>query len=185
MAISRRDDGVWVDSRGPSRLPAPVADAMGDGSRVVRLDPGEDPHLLYLIPWDPSVEQPKSESDRCKAILFSKLAAAAAAQLGHVVIPQRVSLAVQELLAAATYGVSNKWRERQAIDEVQRQCRTFLADALKGVQGLEVSLPRGPHVVQLTLSAEEDRGNAIEAILGADPMRIPDTTQTSWLEDSS
>lgn len=182
VAISRREDGVYVDARGPARLPGPVAAAIGDGVRVHELRPGVDAHLLYLIPWDPSVEQAKEERERCKAILFSKVAAAAVAQIGHAEIPQRVTLAIQALLASATYGVSNKWRDRSAIEEVQRQCAAFLADAVKSIGSLEVSLPGSPRSVQLTLSNEDARTQAIEAILGADPLKIPDTHQTSWLD---
>lgn len=185
IAMSRREDGVYVEARGPARLPSPVADEIGSGSRVLAVQPGEDVHLLYLIPWDPSVEQTKSERDRCKAILFSKVAAAAVAEIGRAEIPQRVSLVVHTLLAAATYGVSNKWRDRSSIEEVQRQCATFIADAVKRIASLEVSLPGGPRAVQLTLSNEDTRTEAIEAILEADPMKIPDTRQISWLDSGA
>src|ERR1700730_6704307 len=79
---------------------------------VLRVPLGEDVRPLYLIPWDPSVDQVPDMRDYCRNILLARVAQHAAAQVGQTAAPALVSLEGRALLREATSGMSARWQER-------------------------------------------------------------------------
>jgi hypothetical protein len=74
----------------------------------------EDPRPLYLVPWDPSVQQAPEMRQYCRAVLFARVASEAISVMGHatVAVPDRFVLKIEPLLSAATFGVSDRWVRR-------------------------------------------------------------------------
>lgn len=97
---------------------------------VLRLADDQDPRPLYLIPWDPSVQQEPAMRKFCQDVLFARVAQAAAARIGQTVPPAPVSLEGRWLLTEATSGLAGRWRDRSAVDRAESECVELIKRAL-------------------------------------------------------
>jgi hypothetical protein len=164
VVVAPCPDGDW---------PEPIA-ALVPEAPVILLGRNEDPRPLYLIPWDPSVQQSREMRGYCRAVLFARVAAEAVAVLGHETVPQRVVVKVEPLLSAATFGVSDRWRSRSDLSRTLRECKRFLVEALGPLRDqLAVAQPTDPERVELTIRSQDDLEQALEALLRADPFGGP------------
>jgi hypothetical protein len=176
LGLFRSDDGdvcVQRSSR-DGDWPEPAASALEPPARIIRLDPEEDPRPLYLLPWDPSVQQDREMRAFCRSVLFARVAAETVAVLGHETVPQRAILKVESLLSSATFGVSDRWRSKRDLARTIRDCTRFLTDALSPV-GEQLGLVSAvdPHRIELTVRTQADLDDAIEALIRANPLEGP------------
>ena len=190
LGIFRSDDGDVCVQRSPGDSgdwPEPAASALEPPARIIRLDPEEDPRPLYLVPWDPSVQQDREMRAFCRSVLFARVAAETIAVLGHETVPQRTILKVESLLSSATFGVSDRWRSKSDLGRTIRDCTRFLADALAPVsERLGLMQAVDPHRIELTLRTQADLDEAIEALVRANPLGGPapePENQLSLLDD--
>lgn len=170
LGVARRQGGMYVERSDTEGWPAALAGALQEAVRVIELKPDEDPRPLYLIPWDPGVDQDPEMRNYCRSVLFARVLTEATAVVGRADVPQRISLAVDHLLSQATYGISERWRSRGDLAKVVGECKRFLGGALAPVrERLSVALPSSPDRVELTLHSQSDQDTAIDALEKANP----------------
>ncbi len=174
LGVSREPDGVYVERSPRGGWPAALQAAISGPTRVIAVEPDDDPRPLYLIPWDPGIPQDPEMREFCRAVLYSRLAAEATAVLGRAQVPNRVVLQMDRLVSEATFGVSDRWRSKGDLAKVLVECKRFVAAALGPVkERLSVALPSGPERVEFTLNSGSDQEAAIDALTKADPFGAP------------
>jgi hypothetical protein len=158
--------GDWPGST--SRLPPEAT--------VMFLAKDEDPRPLYLVPWDPSVQQAPEMRQYCRAVLFARVASEAISVMGHatVAVPDRFVLKIEPLLSAATFGVSDRWRSKSDLNRTIRECKRFLTEAMRPLrEQLSMTQPSDPERIELTLRSQDDLNKALDALLRANPLAGP------------
>ena len=143
---------------------------------VMLLAKDEDPRPLYLVPWDPSVQQTPEMREYCRAVLFARITSEAVATVGHatVTVPDRFVLKIEPLLSAATFGVSDRWRSRSDLNRTVRECKRFLTEALRPLrERLSMTQPSDPERIELTLRSQDDLNQVLDALLRASPFGGP------------
>jgi hypothetical protein len=176
LGLGREDGGRGFLFVEPSsgNWPEPAASVLQPRARVMLLADDEDPRPLYLVPWDPSVEQEPEMREFCRAVLFARVTSEAIAVLGHETVPQRVVLKLEPLLSAATFRVSDRWRSKADLNRTIRDCKRFLVAALAPIRDrLSLAQPGDPDRIELTVRAQTDLNDAIDALERVDPFRGP------------
>jgi hypothetical protein len=163
MGLGSDADGVWLQIHTQSGVASGL-----DGQRVgfIQAPAGEDVRPLYLIPFDPDVEQSKELHDYGRAVLFTKVTVAAASRIGTETVPARIVLDTRELLSTATYGVFRKWRA-PAATRVAQVAAQGLARKLRSLAD-EVLLTSHGTIVELTLADDAIRERVAERLVVAD-----------------
>ncbi len=190
LGLFRADQGrgaLCVEPSSGDAWPEPAASVLRPLAPVIALAEDEDPRPLYLVPWDPSVQQDRGMREYCRAVLFARITAEAIAALGHETVPQRTVLKIEPLLSAATFGVSDRWRSKRDLNRTVRECKRFLANALAPVkERLSLAQPADPDRIELTLRTEDDLNDVIDALERANPFSGPapePEAQLSVLDD--
>lgn len=159
-------EGVAIRSCESGNLPAALADAIEEPVLVIKSPPDEDPRPLYFIPWDPGVTQSPEEEALCREMLFARVLMEAVQDVGRCSPPDRLVISMQNLLARATFGVSEKWRARHDLQKLERETKLRLGKTLEPLKDrLSIAVPSGPERVELTLHSGDDRDDAVEQLL--------------------
>ncbi len=175
LGLAREVGGGLYAALSPGdEWPEAVASVFDPPALVAGLDEDVDPRPLYLVPWDPSVQQDPEMRAFCRAVLFARITSEAIAVLGHERVPQRIILKLETLLSAATFGVSDRWRSRRDLNRTIRDCKRFLASALGPVRDrLALAQPSDPDRIELTVRSQAELDSAIEALGRANPFGGP------------
>lgn len=163
LGVERRADGLYLKLAEGSGLPPALSTACSSEPRVVEVGADDDPRPLYLIPWDPSVEQAPDERAFCQNVLFARLAAEAVSVIGRAPVPGRVQLDVDDLLTAATFGVYPRWRSKGDVRQVQRESRRYLVEAMQPIDGVDVTTA-GQTRLECEIADDDARLKAIDAL---------------------
>lgn len=100
-------------------FPGPGGTALADDVVVVPAAGSEEnARPLYLVPFDPSVEQDDDERVHCLRVLLARGQAHAASVLGRGPAQGTAVLQGLELIDAATYGLAKYWRDTSARDRL-------------------------------------------------------------------
>lgn len=150
-------------------LPGPAGDALAEPVTVLEAaGPDEDARPLYLVPFDPSIDQSDEERSACLRILLARARAQAASVLGRSPAPGNAILEAHQLLEDATYGLSKFWRDNKARDaaahEVLKFVRAALGSLRKGTAPF-VAEGNGPRRLEVHLQSEDQRQGCAEAVL--------------------
>lgn len=130
--------------------------------------PDEDARPLYLVPFDPSVEQDEEERSLCLRILLARARAHAASMIGRGPASGTVVLEGHALLDAATFGLSKFWRDTKARDAVSHEVLRFLKAGLAAMRGPSapfVTEGSGPKRIEVVLRSEDHRQECAEAVM--------------------
>jgi hypothetical protein len=127
----------------------------------------ENARPLYLVPFDPSVEQSEEERNACLRILLARARAEAASRIGRSPAPGNTVIEGCELLEGATFGLSKLWRDNNARDGAAHEVLKFVKAALGTLRGRApyVVDGNGPRRIEIHLKSEEQRQECAEAAL--------------------
>lgn len=168
VGLDRQDDGLYLGPAHGDELPRPAAAVLDTAQRIWAIAPEDDPRPLYLIPWDPSVEQDEDLEAFGKALLGARFLNQATGEIGRLPLPTTTVLRMDQLLEQATLGVSNHWRDRSAIDRVEEAGKRAIVRAIQDAEvELDIIAEAGPHRVQVTITKEEQRNAVIAALEAA------------------
>jgi hypothetical protein len=165
--------GLVVEQAG-GQLPEAAREAL-DGEVVIleAAGPEEDARPLYLVPYDPSVEQTADERTRCLRILLARARAHAASLIGRSPAPGTAVLEGAELLHGATFGLSKFWSDTQARTAAAHETLRFVKAALRSMRSSTPFMMDGssPVRIEVTLNCDGHRQECAEAIMTA---RLPE-----------
>lgn len=172
IRLDRDERGVLVSFEGGDPLPAPAAEALAEPTLCLPAEPDDDPRPLYLIPWDPTVEQDPEHARYCRRQLGARVLNAMLSRVGRMQLPCNEVVRMDELVEAATFGVSRYWRDAKAVDQVYRAAQQTIAAALRGASAeIEVSEGSSPIHLQLIVTDEATRDAIIDALDAADELQ--------------
>lgn len=125
-------------------FPGAGGEALADDVIIVpAAGPEEDARPLYLVPFDPSVEQDDEERVLCLRILLARGQAHAASILGRGPTKGTAVLQGPELIDAATYGLAKYWRDSAARERAGQEILRFVKSALSAMRK-----PKAPMVTE-------------------------------------
>lgn len=177
-------EGVIV-SLSEGTLPGRAGDVLAEPCVVVpAAGDGEVARPLYLVPYDPSVEQTDEERDRCLRVLLERARTHITSLIGRAAPPTTVVVDGMQVLADATYGLSAYWLDISARDAAARRALGFAKTALRQLK------PTAPEVterssnpprleVRLTSAVERDAAanGLMAAVLPGDLDALDDAQQ--------
>ena len=127
----------------------------------------EEPRSLYLIPFDPSVEQEDEERRYCLRVLLARGRASAASTVVNSPEMGTIVLEGNALLRDATYGLSVYWSDHSARDRAADRILKFTKSALLGMKlnAPHVSEGMSPRRLEVLTSSENQRQACADAIM--------------------
>lgn len=174
LGLSRDDEGIKLCGAGTGDLHPRLWHLRENPTIAVDLATEEDPRLLYLIPWIPDLGQEQAMGSFCEDVLFARLLSVAESVVGRAQPPERLVLYMDRLLSDATYGLSDKWRERATLRRIHEACQRFLLRALRPVaERLSVASQSGPPRIEMELRTRDDAEAAVATLLRQDPTAHP------------
>jgi len=127
LGIHVREDGIYLQPAPAASVPVTALQAAPPGGvRVMELEGGEDPRLLYLIPWDPSIG-PADEYER--RVLEERVRSALTSLVGSRLDAPAFEVSLDEILQAAVE-VWEVWRDRQATAGFRNAVRVYVRRVL-------------------------------------------------------
>jgi hypothetical protein len=141
LGIHIREDGVYLQPAAdadPPLLSFPSDRAAG--LKVMRLEPGDDPRPLYLIPWDPSVGASSDEYE-LRAV-EERVRSAVIALIGSRLDATSFNVSLDEILRAAIE-VWDVWRDREATAGFRNAVRAYVRRVLAQLRRLGLMIETG------------------------------------------
>lgn len=137
LGIHIRDDGVYLKPTLKANVPVTALQAPPpDGARVMELENGQDPRLLYLLPWDPSIG-PADEYER--RVLEERVRSALTSLIGSRLDALTFEVSLDEILQAAVE-VWEVWRDRQATTGFRNAVRVYVKQVLAQLRKMGVDI---------------------------------------------
>lgn len=130
--------------------------------------PEEDARPLYLVPFDPSIEQDDDERALCLRILLARGRAHAASVLGRGPAQGTAVLLGHELIDAATYGLAKYWRDSNAREKAAHEILRFVKSALAAMRKPKAPMVMegsGPKRLEVAIQSGEHRQECADAVL--------------------
>lgn len=171
IRLDRDDRGLLIGPARGDQLPPPAADVLDESVVAIHVAPEDDPRPLYLIPWDPSVEQEPDLADYGRWQLGARILNAMIGRVGRITLPAAPVIRMDELLQEATFGASRYWRDPRAVDRVLRSAQRAIFSAIQAAALATASEGTSPIHVQVRLASEEEREALIEALEAADELQ--------------
>jgi hypothetical protein len=169
LGLSRQSDGVYLHDQHPAgQLPSRLERLLSAPQRVHEVDVETDPRPLYVIPWDPGIDQQSLGARYGRKVLQERIRSAAIARLGRAPIPGTVDLNCDDLLAEGTRGFYAVWRDRGQVQGLRSEVRRFLRDSLapsgsrlpESVTPLQGSVPGW----RIALQSEAERDSLLDRL---------------------
>lgn len=114
-----------------------------------------DPRPLYLIPYDPSVDQAPEERDYCLRILHERIHGALLGRIGRLLLPGSATFTDEELLNEATFGLFDQWESRDACKSLRNRCRHLLVKIASALSGREAGALRQVSVAEWRIEVND------------------------------
>lgn len=128
----------------------------------------EDARPLYLVPFDPSVEQDDKERALCLRVLLARGQAHAASVLGRGPAQGTAVLEGLELIDAATYGLAKYWRDASARDRAGHEILRFVKAGLTSLRKPKtpmMAMGGGGSRLEIVIQSAEHRQDCAEAVM--------------------
>ncbi len=128
----------------------------------------EDARPLYLVPFDPSVDQDDDERAECLRILLARGQAHAASMLGRGPAQGTAVLQAHELVEAATYGLAKYWRDSSARDQAGHEILRFVKAGLSSLRKPKtpmMTMGGGGSRLEVVIQSAEHRQECAEAVM--------------------
>jgi len=137
MGIYVRDDGIYLKPAPAANIPVTALQELSfDGVRVVEIQDGQDPRLLYLLPWDPSVG-PRDDYER--QVLEERVRSALTSLIGSRLDMPTFDVSLDEVLQTAVE-VWEVWRDRQAAAGFRNAVRVYVKQVLAQLRKMDVHI---------------------------------------------
>jgi hypothetical protein len=186
VAIEILDDGVWL-SLGPGEAPPlPLQAAVGTPGRIVEIAPNQAPLPLYIIPWDPGVQQDDRLADFGKALLSARILNETVAMVARSTVPTVMVLLASDLLAKATFDISSSWRAREEVDAVESLLISRLQKWVRSIPDIDPRRENKPHALHFSIRSEEKRSELISVLEDVDEweaLRGPEQTELDFADE--
>lgn len=132
LGISVNEDGVYLHFARPEQMPFSVSTR----EKVMKLDPGEDPRPLYLLPLDPSIS---AQDEYGKRAIQERLRSALASLIGSQLQKKSIRLTWDELMVAAIE-IWPLWKDRNSTRNLRNQAKQYARRILSEIGRLEVEI---------------------------------------------
>lgn len=103
---------------------------------IANFDGESDFHLLYFIPYDPSIEQTPEEQAFCRRILYERILSYILCKVGPSIPPKEIIIAKEDVMREVTFGLYDLWDDvdskkymRNLLKEMMLDLRNFLKEA--------------------------------------------------------
>ena len=147
LGIYVRDDGIYLRPARDAHTPiAALQSSPPTEIRVMQLEDDQDPRVLYLLPWDPSIGLPDEVERRA---LEERVRSALAALIGSQLDALSFQVSLDEILQAAVE-VWDVWRDRQATAGLRNAVRRYVKQILDHLCKMQVDVK--PHQDTFTFS---------------------------------
>lgn len=146
VGIYIQDDGVYLRPTPTASIPITALQSLPpEGVRVMELESGEDPHPLYLLPWDPSIG-PADEYER--RVLEERVRTAIASLIGSRLDTPTFEVSLDEILQAAVE-VWDRWHDRQAAAGFRNAVRAYVKQILAQLRkiGVEIQIRQNTFIL--------------------------------------
>jgi hypothetical protein len=170
------EDGVFLGSPARPTTSALLPAAFFPEQRVIRVDPGQDPRPLYIVPWVP--DAPESTDLRA---FQEKLRSALLRSLGQARIGEVLTVAYDDLLDEVTNGIFRAWRNRSSLaGQIHPRIESMLAQLTR--RDGRAKLLR--HHAEFTLNSDLGRDEIMEMVrTSALPERQPGGIQQELFQE--
>ncbi|MBN1315821.1 MAG: hypothetical protein JXA42_10145 [Anaerolineales bacterium] len=136
--------GIYINNDGIYLKPAlstniPITGFQGsapDGVRVLEIKEGQDPRLLYLLPWDPSIGPGDEYEQR---ILEERVRSALTSLIGSRMDLPAFTVSLDEILQTAVE-VWDTWQDRQATAGFRNAVRAYVKQILSHLRKMDVEI---------------------------------------------
>lgn len=102
---------------------------------VIYFEKDIDPRPLYLIPYDPNIQQTREEQEFCRRILLERILEHVISGVGGADTPSSITFTTEEFLNQATLGVYEIWEDNEAKKHIRRVVKDFLQDIISYESG--------------------------------------------------
>ena len=161
------DRGICLMSPIPSDLPGPAAGVLSVPAIVLHREDENDLQPLYFVPWIPgndNSQDPHLRSDGLRE-LTARLLTYVLSEIGQAQPPTELVLNCTGLLSRATYGVFDRWRDKDR-KQFSNAVARILTRTLKPIGGF--SNVEGD-ILTLDLPNTEAQDLTIDRLRQADP----------------
>jgi hypothetical protein len=170
LGLSIRDDGVYLgvpsQPKGTAQMPLKFVPE----ERVLRVNAGQDPSPLYIVPWIPDVQD-----DANLEAFKEKLRVSILSWLGRALVGTQITLSFEELLDEVSRGVFQKWRDKASLIG---RVLPMVAKVVDSMLHDDARVSIAKHDVRVTLSLEVDREQLMEKVRTAGlPQKLPEGVQ--------
>jgi hypothetical protein len=138
LGIAIRSDGVYLFAEPSAVVPLQVLQGTDTGIRVMKLEEGEDPRPLYLIPFDPSCQ---IDEEYQKRALEERTRVALAALIGSQLDKKQFVIQMDDLMRA-TIEVWDVWAEKNTKVCIKNAVRVYARQVFQYIRklGLNISV---------------------------------------------
>lgn len=137
LGIKLQSDGIYLVPQANSSIPVSALQTpSSDGVQVMALADDQDPRVLYLIPWDPSIDQP-DEYER--HALEERVRSAFVSLVGGRLDAPTFEVTLDEVLQASVE-VWDMWRDRQATAGFCSAVRAYVREILSQLREMDVTI---------------------------------------------
>ncbi len=127
LGIYIKDDGVYLKPDQTASVPVTdLQTSPPDGVQVMELGSDQDPRVLYLLPWDPSIG-PADDYER--RVLEERVRSALAELIGSRLDASSFEVSLAEILQM-TVEVWDLWHDRQAVTGFRNAVRAYVKQIL-------------------------------------------------------
>lgn len=128
VGLAIESGGFALSGHYPDDLPEPLGAALAENPTVIHRDGENELQPLYFIPWIPGIKDSQDAELHSAGLreLTARVLANLLAAVGQAVPPTTVILRGDTLLRDATFGISDRWRDRDR--------RTFSDSVVKVVE---------------------------------------------------
>lgn len=130
--------------------------------------PQEEARPLYLVPFDPGIQQDAEERTRCLRVLLARGQATAASALGRGPSQGTAVLEGHALIDAATYGLAKHWRDTAVRERAAQEILRFVKAALTAMRNPKAPMVMeggGPKRLEVVIRSDEHRQACADAVM--------------------
>jgi len=131
----------------------------------IELEPDTDPRPLYLIPYDPDIDQSPQQTAHSKRILFERMQSSVIAAVGPANPRSELTIGLEKILGDATLGMFSLWENAASQKHLRRLCGDLMRNIANAVNvvasGVMVVEPTG---VKIALGDEAQSEKVLDAL---------------------
>ena len=147
VGIAIREDGIYLVAAPACQVPVAAIAAGGtEGVRVLQVESGEEPSVIYLLPWDPSIG-PCGDYER--KVIEERIRSAVASLVGSRVDAPTFTVTLSEILQESTT-VWTLWADKETMKPFKRVVASYVKDIVTRLKkyGLKMTFANGTYTFE-------------------------------------